>query len=195
MEIVLTASDLLPYISDLHSLFDEVHRRCVECTERAEHASTVASGSSAPRPGTLKVVLPTLFDSSTSTVLTFLLECNTYIQLNTTQFLTDSIKVQWTLQMCSGKAANWKQIQLDQAESQHAKEHHYKWGNMTAKEKAQQQFFSRLKQTGSVCQYAELFDELMLEAEFEPDRYTTVAFFAGLKTKVKLYTSAKIFFA
>jgi hypothetical protein len=100
--------------------------------------------------------------------------------------------------MCSGKAANWKRIQLDQAESQHAEEHHYKWGpfqthfkqkwgDMNAKEKAQQRFFSGIKQTGSVRRYAELFDELMLEAEFEPDRYTTAAFFAGLKTEVKLY--------
>ena len=104
--------------------------------------------------------------------------------------------------MCSGKAANWKRIQLDQAESQHAEEHHYKWGpfqehfklkwgDMNAKEKAQQRFFTGLKQTGSVRRYAELFDELMLEAEFEPDRYTTAAFFAGLKTEIRLYMVGK----
>jgi hypothetical protein len=198
MPIVLGASDLIQYVSDLRSLFDEVRRRRADRVERAERASTAASGSSTPRPGTLKVALPTSFDGSTSAVLTFLSECNTYIRLNAAQFPTDSIKVQWTLQMCSGKAANWKRIQLDQAESPYAEEHHYKWGpfqthfkqkwgDMNAKEKAQQRFFSGLKQTGSVRRYAELFDELMLEAEFQPDRYTTAAFFAGLKTEVKLY--------
>ena len=84
------------------------------------------SGSSASNHGNLKVALPTAFDRSTSTVLTFLLECNTYIQLNDLHFLSDSVKIQWTLQLCGGKAANWKQIQLDQAESQHTEEHHYK---------------------------------------------------------------------
>ena len=148
-----------------------------------------------PSHGTLKVALLDHFNRSTSAVLTFQQECNTYIWLNAVHFLTDSVKIQWTLQMCSGKAANWKRIQLDQAESQHTEEHHYKWGpfqehfklkwgNMNAKEKAQQHFFTRLKQTGSVHWYAELFDELMLEVEFEPDCYTTAAFFAGLKTEI-----------
>ena len=125
-----------------------------------------------------------------------------YIQLNTMHFPMDSIKIQWTLQLCSGKAANWKRIQLDQAETTHAKAHHtdwgtfqehfkLKWGDMNAKEKAQQRFFTRLKQTGSICRYAELFDKLILEAEFEPDRSTTTAFFAGLKTEVRLYMVGK----
>ena len=161
------------------------------------------SGSpSVPSHGTLKVTLLNHFNGSTSAILTFLSECNTYIQLKAMHFPMDSVKIQWTLQMCSRKAANWKRTQLDQAESQHAEEHHYKWGpfqehfklkwgDMNTKEKAQQQFFTRLKQTGSVRRYAELFDELMLEAEFEPDRYTTAAFFAGLKTEIQLYMVGK----
>ena len=155
-----------------------------------------------PSHSTLKVALPNHFNGSTSAVLTFLLECNMYIWLNAMHFLTDSIKIQWTLQMCSGKAANWKRIQLDQVESQHAEEHHYKWGpfqehfklkwgDMNTKEKAQQQFFTGLKQTSSIHWYVELFDELMLKVEFEPDRYTTTAFFTGLKTKIQLYMVRK----
>ena len=83
-------------------------------------------------------------------------------------------------------------------ESQHAEEHQYKWGpfqehfklkwgDRNAKERAQQWFFSRLKRTGTVHRYAELFNELLLEAEFEPNQYVTTAFFAGLKTEVRLY--------
>ena len=51
--------------------------------------------------------------------------------------------------MCSRKAANWKWIQLDQAVSPLAKDHHYqwdafqanfklKWGDAHTKDKAQQ---------------------------------------------------------
>ena len=43
----------------------------------------------------------------------------------------------------------------------------------------------------SCRQYTKLFDKLILEAEFEPDRYTTAAFFAGLKTEVRLYMVSK----
>ena len=96
-------------------------------------------------------------------MLTFLSECNTYIWLNTVHFLTDSIKIWQTIQLCSGKAANWKRIQLDQVETPHAKAYHtdwstfqehfkLKWGNMNTKEKAQQWFFTGLKQTRSICQ-------------------------------------------
>ena len=107
MGIVLAAANLLPILSDLWSVFDKVRQRRADCTERAEHASTIASGSPiAPSHSTLKVALPNHFDRSTSAILTFLLECNTYIRLNATHFPTDSVKIQWTLQMCSGKAAN-----------------------------------------------------------------------------------------
>ena len=37
----------------------------------------------------------------------------------------------------------------------------------------------------------ELFDKLILEVEFEPDCYTTTAFFMGLKTEIQLYMVRK----
>lgn len=201
MAVVLAATDLAPYLSDLRAIFDEVRRRRLEraeTAERASHAASTVSGSAnTNRGGGLKVSLPTQFDGSTANALTFLSECNTYIGLNHYQFPTDAIKIQWTLQLCSGKAANWKRVQLDQGASDRAEDHHYKWdafqanfklkwGDAHAKEKAQQRFFNGLKQTGSVRRYAEVFEELLLEAEFEPDRYTTAAFYAGLKTEVRL---------
>ena len=114
----------------------------------------------------------------------------------------DAIKIQWTLQMCTRKAANWKWIQLDQAASALAEDHHYqwdaiqanfklKWGDMHTKDKAQQCFFNRLKQTGSVCQYVEIFNKLLLKAEFKPDCYMTTAFFTSLKLEVRLFMVRK----
>ena len=94
MGIVLATSDLLPILSDLRSVFDEVRQRRADRTERAECASTIASGSPiAPSCGTLKVALPNHFNGSTSAVLTFLSECNTYIQLNTTHVAKGGGKV------------------------------------------------------------------------------------------------------
>ena len=56
----------------------------------------------------LKAALPTAYDSSSSKAHTFLMECQTFIQLNQSAFPNDQVKILWALQLCSDKAVNWK---------------------------------------------------------------------------------------
>ena len=56
---------------------------------------------------------------------------------------------------------------------------------MNSKEKAQQRFFAGIKQTGSVRRYAEIFEDVVLEAEFENNSIVAAAFYTGLKYEVK----------
>ena len=108
--IVAGAADLIAYVSDVRALYDEVHRN------RAKRAtSSTMSGSAIAERSAPEVVLPTSFDGSSAKARTFLAECNHYIDLNSRQFSTDSVKIQWALQMCTDKAANWKRIQLELA--------------------------------------------------------------------------------
>ena len=60
-----------------------------------------------------------------------------------------------------------------------------KWANLNARQKAQQCFYNGIKQTGSVCCYAELFEEVMLEAEFHDPKMLTSAFYNSLKYEVR----------
>ena len=46
------------------------------------------------------------------------------------------------------------------------KEFLLKWVDLNVQDKAQAKFASGLKQTTSVCHYAELFEETVLEADF-----------------------------
>lgn len=192
MAIVVAATDLLQYLSDVRSLHDEARRKRVE---RATPAATI-SGSTDTERGGPKVALPTQFDGSATNARTFLAECNNYIMLNRTRFPTDSVKIQWALQLCTGKAANWKRIQLELAETYDTPEHlmswvsfqenfRLKWADLNSKEKAQQRFFAGVKQTGSVRRYAEIFEDVILEAEFENDAIVAAAFYTGLKYEVK----------
>ena len=61
----------------------------------------------------LKAALPTAYDSTSSKAHTFLMECWTFIRLNQSSFPNDQVKILWALQLCSDKAANWKQIQTE----------------------------------------------------------------------------------
>ena len=64
MAIILTTSDLLPYLSNLWLVLDKVCQRQANHTEQAKHASTATSGSpTAPSHSTLKVALLNHFDS------------------------------------------------------------------------------------------------------------------------------------
>src|SRR5258706_7276933 len=80
MAIVVAATDLLPYLSDVWSLYDKA------CQKRAEHTTPAAtvSGSTNTEQGRLKVALPTQFDGSATNACTFLAKCNNYIALNHT---------------------------------------------------------------------------------------------------------------
>ena len=41
------------------------------------------------------------------------MECNNYITLNQSHFISDKVRIQWALQLCTDRAANWKQTQLE----------------------------------------------------------------------------------
>jgi len=56
---------------------------------------------------------------------------------------------------------------------------------MNAKQKAHQKFLAGIKQTTSVRQYAEAFEELVLKAEFHNPDMIASTFYNGLKYEVK----------
>ena len=80
--IILSVNELLPYLSDVRSLFEEVRRRRAERADRATRAPTTLSGSADHERGGPKIRLPTDFEGSANTARTFLAECNNYIALN-----------------------------------------------------------------------------------------------------------------
>ena len=141
----------------------------------------------------LKAALPTAYDGSSSKARTFLTECQTFIQLNWSAFPNDQVKILWALQLCSDKAVNWKRIQTELLEmgvhlldwDAFQKEFLLKWADLNAQDKAQAKFASGLKQTTSVCCYAELFEETVLEADFTNPVMLTAAFYKGLKWEIK----------
>ena len=65
------------------------------------------------------------------------------------------------------------------------KEFLLKWADLNTQDKAQAKFTSGLKQTTSVCCYAELFKETVLEADFTNPVMLTAAFYEGLKWEIK----------
>jgi len=149
------------------------------------------------RGGALKVALPSHFDGSSSKARVFLAECNNFMALNKSRFNSDEIRIQWALQLCTDKAANWKRVQLELAmDEDNAPDHLVswklfqrnflnKWADLNAKQKARNCFHAGLKQTGSVRWYVEAFEELILETEFHDEEMLTSAFYMGLKYKVK----------
>ena len=103
----------------------------------------------------------------------------------------------WVLQLCSDKAANWKQIQTELLEmgvnvpdhlldwDAFQKEFLLKWADLNTQDKAQAKFASGLKQTTLVHCYAEIFEETVLEADFTNPIMLTTAFYEGLKWEIK----------
>jgi len=147
-------------------------------------------------------VLPTPFNGASTKAQTFLAECNNYIALNQSCFTSDKVKIQWALQLCTDRAANWKRIQLELAAEVNndnglempdhllhwesfQEDFRLKWADLNAREKAQQCFHNGIKQTGSVRHYAELFEEVTLEAEFWDPKMLTSTFYNGLKYEVR----------
>jgi len=97
------------------ALFDKAECKHANQNEHAQPSHTV-SGSAPPECGeSLKVALPTPFDGSSAKAQTFLVECNNYITLNQSHFISDKVRIQWALQLCTDRAANWKQTQLELA--------------------------------------------------------------------------------
>jgi len=117
--------------------------------------------------------------------------------LNSSRFASDEIRIQWALQLCTNKAANWKRVQLELAQDEYNPPAYLvswklfqrnfinKWADLNSKQKARNHFHTGLKQTGSVRRYVEAFEELVLETEFQDDEILTSAFYNGLKYEVK----------
>ena len=191
MMIAVGVSDIFAHLMQVQALYAEGEQT------RAVRAVSTVSGSAASERGGPKVSLPASFDGSSTKTRTFLAECNNYIKLHRSQFASDHIKIQWALQLCTDKSANWKCIQLERADDgtdcpdylinweEFQKCFHNKWADLNAKQKAQQRFLSGIKQTGSVRRYAELFDEVVLESEFRDPAIITAAFYNGLKYEVR----------
>ena len=158
MAVVLGATDLQLYVADVRALFDKAQRKRIE---HATPPATVSGLTDTDWSALLKVALPTQFDRLASNACTFLSECTVFMRLNRTRFTDDSIKIQWALQLCSGKAANWKRIQLELLEAFDVPEHLTTWGlfqeefrqtwaDLHTRNRAQQRILNGLKQTGSV---------------------------------------------
>jgi hypothetical protein len=108
--IIVSITELIAHLSDVRALYDTTHQKCKDCTHSV---STMTGSATLEHGGSLKTVLPTSFDGSAAKAQTFLAECNNYIALNRSCFPSDSIKIQWALQLCTDQVANWKRIQLE----------------------------------------------------------------------------------
>jgi hypothetical protein len=117
--------------------------------------------------------------------------------MNSSSFPDDDVHILWTLQLCSDKSANWKRIQMELMEGNvrppsylrdwddFQTEFLLKWANMNSQKKARARFLAGLKQTTSVRQYAEIFEDLALEADFTDLTILHTAFYEGLKWDVR----------
>jgi len=192
MLIAAAVPDLFAHLMEVQALHAEGAQLCAVRT-----ASVTVSGSAATEHGGPKVSLPASFDGSSAKAHTFLAECNNYINLNRSRFISDHVKIQWALQLCTDKAANWKRIQLERTDAgtdcpdylldweEFQKNFRNKWADLNAKQKAQQRFLAGIKQVGSVRRYAEQFEEVVLESEFRDPTIIISAFYNGLKYEVK----------
>ena len=188
--IVAYTSDLCAHLVEVHYLYGQgdlmtmIHEQSVIDVAR-------------PVGSRLKAALPTAYDGTSSKAHTFLMECWTFIWLNWSSFPNNQVKILWALQLCSDKAANWKQIQTELLEmgvdvpnhlldwDAFQKEFLLKWVDLNMQDKAWAKFASGLKQTTSVHHYAELFKETVLEADFTDPVILTAAFYEGLKGEIK----------
>jgi DNA replicative helicase MCM subunit Mcm2 (Cdc46/Mcm family) len=96
--IVVSVTKLITHLSDVRALYDTTHWKCKDCTHSV---STTTGSATLEHSRSLKTTLPTSFNGSTAKALTFLAECNNYITLNQSCFPSDSIKIQWDLQLCT----------------------------------------------------------------------------------------------
>lgn len=119
------------------------------------------------------------------------------MKLNMSSFLNNKTQILWTLQLCSDKSANWKQVQMKILEGmgqvpdclhwwdEFQQEFLFKWANLNAQKKACAKFAAGLKQMTSVQWYVKLFDEVVLEATYNDPIILAGLFYKGLKWEVK----------
>jgi len=188
-------TDLITFLADIWVLYEDAQQKRSEATLLTR--STSSGPALTEHGGALKVALPSHFDRSSSKARVFLAECNNFMALNSSHFTSDEIRIQWALQLCTDKAANWKRVQLELAQDEYNPPAYLvswklfqqnfinKWADLNAKQKACNHFHTGLKQTGSVCQYVKAFEELVLEMEFQDEEILTSAFYNGLKYEVK----------
>ena len=188
---------ILAYMSDLHAHLAEVcylySQGDLMMTIRKQSVVDVTR----PARSHLKAALPTAYDSTSSKACTFLTECWTFMCLNWSSSPNDQVKILWALQLCLDKAVNWKCIQTELLEmgvdvpdhlldwDTFQKDFLLKWVDLNAQGKAQAKFTSRLKQTTSVCHFAELFEETVLEANFTNSIMLMAVLYKGLKWEIK----------
>jgi hypothetical protein len=199
IQIIISVTELLAHLSNVRAFYDTTHWKCEDC---AHSVLTMTGSAASEHSRSLNTALPTSFDGSAAKARMFLAECNNYIALNQSCFPSDSIKIQWALQLCTDRVANWKRIQLELMEEaqeddgystpdhlciweEFQKNFRLKWADLNTKQKAWQHFLAGLKQTGSVWRYMELFKEVVLEAEFRDPDIVASTFYNSLKYEVK----------
>jgi hypothetical protein len=170
-----------------------------ESTARSRSLEPDPTATPTPRPREprLKATLPTMFDGMTARAHTFLAESRAFMRMNLSSFPDDDICILWTLQLCSDKSTNWKRIQMELMEGNvrppsylqdwddFQTEFLLKWADMNSQKKAHARFLASLKQTTLVQRYAEIFEDLALEADFTDLTILHAAFYEGLKWDVR----------
>ena len=104
-------TELVIFLSDVQVLYKEAQRLHLEAMLSTRLTSSGPAPTECGRA--LKVALPLHFDRSSSKAHIFLAKCNNFMALNSSQFASNEICIQWALQLCTNKAANWKCVQLE----------------------------------------------------------------------------------
>jgi hypothetical protein len=194
--ILVGVADLRVHIEQLTTMHVE---GVAESAARSRSLKPDPATAATPRPREprLKAALPTTFDGMTARARTFLAECRAFMRMNSLSFPDDDVRILWTLQLCSDKSANWKRIQMELMEGNvrplsylqdwddFQTEFLLKWADMNSQKKAHARFLAGLKQTTSVRRYAEIFEDLTLEADFTDPTILHAVFYEGLKWDVR----------
>jgi hypothetical protein len=194
--ILISVADLRVHIEQLTTMHVE---GVAESTTQSHSLEPDPAAASVPRPREprLKAALPTMFDGMTARARTFLAKCRAFMRMNSSSFPDDDVHILWTLQLCSDKSTNWKRIQMELMEGNIRPPSYLhdwdnfqtkfllKWADMNSQKKAHTRFLAGLKQTTSVQRYAEIFEDLALEANFTNPTILHATFYEGLKWDVR----------
>ena len=162
LKIFTNKGVILSHVSNLHVHLGEL--RYLYSQGQAADAGRESSVESTAKSSTphLKSALPMTYNGTSSKARTFLSECRNFMVMNKSTFPTDPLHIQWTLQLCTDKAATWKCIQLDLLESStdvpdylldwdaFQEEFLLKWADLNTRNKVQARLLARVKQTTSV---------------------------------------------